>query len=231
MMQQIQLLPSERVYRLVGLLPQELAELLVIVLPAVDRHRTAARAARPDRQRAPGAGRKRRLHPAQELLLVLIYLHHNVAHRVVGQLFGVSADVSEALFHEIRPILQEVCPANRFEPEKRWKRNVLPWQPEELDRVLIDTFTNSVLRPTGGARHKRGSLGKKKRPPRKTHRATEATARGSPSRRAAEGPPPTRGSGKAALVRHSFSARRSRELWRTRTRPPSSRLIADRGKS
>jgi Helix-turn-helix of DDE superfamily endonuclease len=174
--QQIHLLPPERVHALVGFSPQGLAELLAIVLPAVDRYRTAAiRAARPHRRRAPGAGRKRLLHPAQEVLLVLIYLHHNVAHRVVGQLFGVSADISEALFHEIMPILQEVCPTNRFEAEKRWKRNMPPWQPEKLDRMLLDTFATSVLQPTGAARQKRGYSGKKKRPTLKTHLATDAT--------------------------------------------------------
>jgi hypothetical protein len=182
----------------VGLSPKELAELLAIVLPAVDRHRAAARAARPHRQRAPGAGRKRRLHPAKEVLLVLIYLHHNVAHRVVGQMFGVSADISEALFHEIVPILQDVCPANRFEAKKRWKRHVPPWQPEELDRVLIDTFATSVLQPTRGARQKWGYTGKKKRPTRKTQVATDATARCSLARRATGGQLPTHGSLKAA---------------------------------
>lgn len=175
MIQQIHLLPPERVRTLVGLSSEALADLLVVVLPTLDRHRKAVHSARPHRQRAPGAGRKHRLHPTQEVLLVLIYLRHNVAHRVVGQMFGVSADVSEALFREIVPILQEVCPANQFDAEKQWKRNVSPWQPEELDRVLIDTFAPSVPRSTGGARQKRGYSGKKKtRPTLKILVATDA---------------------------------------------------------
>jgi DDE superfamily endonuclease/Helix-turn-helix of DDE superfamily endonuclease len=174
MIKQIQSLQPERVHTLVGLFPEALAELLAVALPELDRRRQAARATRPNRHRAPGAGRKRCLNPAQEVLLVLIYLRHNVAHGVVGQMFGVSADVSEDLFHEIVPLLRDLCPANRFAAEKRWQRNAPPWQPDELDLVLIDTFETSVPRPTGEARQRRVYSGKKKRHTLKTQVATDA---------------------------------------------------------
>jgi hypothetical protein len=38
---------------------------------------------------------KRKLVPAEEVLLDLVYLRHNAVDEVVGHLFGVSADLSE----------------------------------------------------------------------------------------------------------------------------------------
>lgn len=97
---------SERLHALTGLTPVALAELLLVVLPEVSRYQ-AQQAARLQRQCAPGAGRKRRLSPAQEVLRVLISLRHTVAHEVVGGLFGVSADTNENRFHELVLILRD----------------------------------------------------------------------------------------------------------------------------
>lgn len=105
--------------------------------------------------------------------MVLIYLRHNVAHEVVGQLFGASADTSENLFHEIVPILRDLCPADGYDAAKRWKKGEPSWRPEQVDRILIDTFETSVRRPTGEARQKRVYSGKKKRHTLKTQVVTD----------------------------------------------------------
>jgi hypothetical protein len=167
-------LPADRIHALTGLTPVALAELLAVVLPVLTERRRQALAQRPERQRAMGAGAKRQLSPAREVLLVLLYLRHNVAHEVVGGVFGVSADTSENLFHEIVPLLRELCPANRFDAEKRWKRGAPAWTPEVVERVLIDTFETPIPRPTGEARQKRVYSGKKKRHTLKTQVATDA---------------------------------------------------------
>ncbi len=114
-----------------------LGELLATLLPELIRRRTQAQTHRSDRQRAVGGGAKRQLAPAQEVLLVLIYLRHNVAHEVVGQLFGVSADTSENVFHEIVPLVRELFPANRCAAEQRFRRDGPALYVEQIDRVLI----------------------------------------------------------------------------------------------
>jgi hypothetical protein len=171
-------LPADRLHALTGLLPKALAELLIVVLPVLTQRRRHSLAQRPDRQRALGAGAKRQRSPTREVLLVLIYLRHNVAHEVVGQLFGVSADTRENLFHEIVPLLRELCPAHRFAAEKRWKRGEPTWTPEEVDHVLIDTFETPIPRPTGEARQRRVYSGKKKRHTVKTQVATDSHGEG-----------------------------------------------------
>jgi hypothetical protein len=97
---QINNLKPGRLRALTGMTVKALEELLATVLPELVRRREEAKGNRPNRQRAVGGGAKRKLAPAQEVLLALIYLRHNVAHEVVGQMFGVSADLSENLFHE-----------------------------------------------------------------------------------------------------------------------------------
>src|SRR5215210_6832380 len=145
---QLQHYSEDRVRALFGLTPKALGELFAAVLPVLVQRRQQRQQERPHRQRAWGGGRQRRLKPYQEVLLTLVYLRHNVAHAVVGELFGVSADTSENTFHEVVAVLREVCPANRWAAEKQWKRSEPSWQPEEVDHVLIDSFESPVPRPS-----------------------------------------------------------------------------------
>src|SRR5262244_476119 len=155
--------PPEKLHALFGLTLSALGALLAKVLPELLRRRQAERIGRPDRQRAVGGGRRRGLKPYQEVLLTLIYLRHNVAHAVVGELFGVSADTSENTFHEVVFVLRDVCPAPRWDAEKQWKKSEPSWTPDQVERALIDSFESPVRRPSLPERQKRVYSGKKKR--------------------------------------------------------------------
>jgi hypothetical protein len=165
---------EKRLRALCGLTLPAWEQLLAAAVPALLARRQA-QANRPGRQRAVGGGRKRRLSPAQELLLTLIYLRHNVAHAVVGALFGVSADTSENTFHEVVQVLREVCPAQRWDAEKKWKKGEPSWQPEEYDRVLVDSFETPVRRPSRDEAQRRVYSGQKKRHTRKTQVVTDTS--------------------------------------------------------
>ena len=164
-----------RIHALFGLSPPALSALFEAVLPVLLQRRRQAQENRPNRQRAVGGGRTRGLSPYQEVLLTLLYLRHNVAHAVVGQLFSVSADTSENTFHEVIQVLKAVCPSNRFDAEKRWKKSVPSWQPDEIDHVLIDSFETPIQRPSTADRQKRAYSGKKRTHTTKTQTATDAT--------------------------------------------------------
>lgn len=172
---QINNLKPGRLRALTGMTVKALGELLATVLPELEKRRAQAKHHRPDRRRAVGGGAKRKLVPAQEVLLVLIYLRHNVAHEVVGAMFSVSADLSENLFHEIVPLLRELFPANRFEAEKRYRQEGASLVVEKIDRVLIDSFETAIPRPSNQERQKRVYSGKKKRHTLKTQIITDAT--------------------------------------------------------
>jgi hypothetical protein len=166
--------PAEKVRALLGLTVAALSELFAKVLPELLCRRQAERVRRLDRQRAVGGGRRRQLKPYQEVLLTLIYLRHNVAHAVVGELFGVSADTSENTFHEVVFVLRDVCPAQRWDAEKRWKKGAPSWTPDKVERVLIDSFESPVRRPSLPKRQKRVYSGKKKRHTLKSQVVTDA---------------------------------------------------------
>ena len=158
---------ESRLRALCGLPRKALNTLLEAGEPELVRQRAVARE-RPLRQRAPGGGRKRLLSPRREILLTLVYLRHNVAHEVVGALFGVSADVSEDTFHEVVRVLRNVCPAQRWDAEKRWLKGEPSWQPADLERVLIDSFETPVPRPSQEPQQRQRYSGKKKRHTLKT---------------------------------------------------------------
>lgn len=113
--------------------------------------------------------------PYQEVLLTLLYLRHNVAHGVVGELFCVSADTSENTFHEVIQVLKDLCPSARWEAEKKWKKSEPSWRPEDLDRVLIDRFETPIQRPSISDRQKRAYSGKRHAHTTKTQVATDGT--------------------------------------------------------
>jgi len=154
--------PEDKVRALVGLPPAALGELFCVALPAVQQRREHEHAHKPGRKRKVGGGRKRLLKPYQEILLTLISLRHNVAFCVVGLMFGVSADVAENTFHEIIGVLKEVCPANRWEAEKRWTKKEPSWKPEEIDTVIVDSFETPIPRPSIEPKQKVFYSGKKK---------------------------------------------------------------------
>src|SRR5450631_129331 len=139
--------PEDKVRALVGLTHAALGELLLTALPEIQRRRQQEQAQKQNRKRKTGGGRKRLLKPYQEVLLTLIYLRHNVAFCVVGLMFGVSADVAENTFHEIVGVLKDVCPANRWEAEKRWTKREPSWRPDEIDQVIVDSFETPIPRP------------------------------------------------------------------------------------
>ena len=166
--------PPEKVRALFGLTLSALGALLATVLPELVRRRQVERTQRPDQRRAVGGGRRRRLKPSQAVLVPLVYLRHNVAHAVVGELFGVSADTSENTFHEVVFVVRDVCPANRWDAEKKGKKGAPSWKPDNVERVLIDSCESPVRRPSLPARQKRVSSGQKKRHTLKTQSVTDA---------------------------------------------------------
>ena len=155
--------PDDKVRALFGLTPAALGTLLEAALPELLRGRQELQQSRPGRKRAWGGGRKRGLKPYQEVLLTLLYLRHNVSHAVVGQMFGVSADTSENTFHEVVAVLRDVCPANRWNAQKKWNKSEPSWKPDELDQIIVDSFETPVSRPSLPETQRRLYSGKKKR--------------------------------------------------------------------
>ena len=172
-LQQLQAFPKDRVRALLGLEPAALSQLLATLLPELIARRLAEQTAKPNRKRSPGGGRRRKLFPYQEVLLTLVYLRHNVSHAVVGQMFSVSADISENSFHDVVQLLRDLCPAHRWDAEKKWTKKEPSWHPDTLDVVLVDSFETPIARPSLPTVQRQLYSGKKKRHTLKTQIITD----------------------------------------------------------
>jgi len=143
--------PPDRIRALTGLTPVALTSLVATAGPAIIAKRQQTRQSQPHRKRRVGGGRKRCLTTEQEILLTVIYLHHNVCLTVLGQLFGVSADTAENTFAEVVAILRDVCPASGLDVHKRYKRNEPSWEPEAVDKIIVQSFETPISPPSATA--------------------------------------------------------------------------------
>jgi len=141
-----------------------LANLMTIVLPILEAERERTLQTRADRKRkyVKNDGRRRTVFARQKFLMTLIYLRQNVNHTVVGQMFGVSADTSENVFHEVLPILQREFPSQKWEAEKKWRKGAEKWSPNEVDYLIIDSFETPIKRSSISEKQKKKYSGKKK---------------------------------------------------------------------
>lgn len=141
-----------------------LANLMAIVLPILEAERENTWQTRSDRKRkyVRNDGRKRKVYARQKFLMTLIYLRQNVNHTVVGEMFGVSADTSENVFHEVVPILQREFPSQKWEVEKKWRKSQEKWSPDEVDYLIIDSFETPIKRSSINEKQRKKYSGKKK---------------------------------------------------------------------
>ena len=171
---QLQAYPKDRVRALFGLEPAALGQLLAVALPPLLERRLQGQQAKQGRKRAVGGGRSRKLLPYREVLITLVYLRHNVSHAACGAMFGVSADICENSFHEAVQLLRDVCPAERWDAQKKWTKREPSWHPDTLDQVLVDSFETPVCRPSLPEKQRRLYSGKKKRHTLKSQIVTDA---------------------------------------------------------
>ena len=129
---------------------------MFLVLPELERRRTPRLAQRPQRKRAlvVDDGRPRAVTPLHKTLRTLLSWRPNGAPAVVGARFGVSADSSANAFHARLPVWRDLFPKAKREAEKR-PRTQPPWTPDEVERLLMESFATPVSRPRLHDRQKR----------------------------------------------------------------------------
>lgn len=161
---------TTQIKALFGFHPAILAEILFRVLPELERQRAARLAKRTGRKRPyfDKDGRPREVTPLHKVLMMMLYLRHNVSHEVVGAMFGFSADAAEDAFAEVLPVLRDLFPKEKWEAEKRHRSADSKWNPAEIDCLIIDSFETPLRRPSLNERQKRVYSGKKRQHTLKT---------------------------------------------------------------
>lgn len=166
--------PRNRVKSLFGLEPEILAEVIIRVLPVLEQNREERLRNNPERKRrfVKKDGRPADLKPIHKLLMTLLYLRHNTSATLVGQMFGFSADsVEKNALPEVLAVLKQLFPASRWEAVKRHRNE--KWNPDEVDKIIVDSFETPIPRPSVNERQKRVYSGKKKRHTLKTQIYTD----------------------------------------------------------
>jgi len=160
----LKMFPENRLKSLFGLEPQVLAEVIIRVLPVLEQNREnrLRNALNRKRRFVKNDGRPPEMKPIHKLLMTLLYLRQNTSATVVGQMFGFSADsVEKNALPEVLAVLKELFPASRWEAVRR-HRNA-KWNPDEVDKIIVDSFETPIPRPSDNERQKRVYSGKKKR--------------------------------------------------------------------
>ncbi len=159
----LKMFPENRVKSLFGLQPDVLAQVIIKVLPVLEQNREERLRNAPDRKRRfiKGDGRPPEMKPIHKLLMTLLYLRHHTSATVVGQIFGFSADsVEKNALPEVLPVLKELFPAARWEATQRHRNE--KWNPDSVDKIIVDSFETPIPRPSVNERQKRVYSGKKK---------------------------------------------------------------------
>src|ERR1700712_1497100 len=170
----LKMFPKNRIKSLFGLEPEILAQVIFQVLPVLEQNREHRLRNAPTRKRryVKGDGRPPELRPIHKLLMTLLYLRHNTSADFVGQMFGFSADsVEKNALPEVLAVLKELFPAERWEAVKRHRQG--KWEPDEVEKVIVDSFETPIPRPSDNDRQKRVYSGKKKRHTLKTQIVTD----------------------------------------------------------
>ena len=69
--------------------------------------------------------------------------------------------------------MRDLCPAHRFDAQKKWTKKEPSWSPDTLDVLLVDSFETPIARPSLPAMQKKFYSGKKKRHTIKTQIVTD----------------------------------------------------------
>ena len=160
----LKMFPENRLKSLFGLEPSVLAEVIFRVLPVLEQKRELRLRSSPERKRrfVKNDGRPAEMKSIHKLLITLLYLRQNTSATVVGQMFGFSADsVEKNALPEVLAALKELFPAARWEAVKRHRNE--KWNPDEVDKIIVDSFETPIPRPSNNERQKRVYSGKKKR--------------------------------------------------------------------
>ena len=123
------------------------------------------RHARPDRQRAIGAGPSFHLDPRDQLLVPLVWLRRYPTHEVLAWLFDVSPATVLRIVARLVPVLEQLghAPMRFPDPGRHHRRQFDALLADLPDlAVVIDTFEQKVQRPQRRAEADTWYSGKKK---------------------------------------------------------------------
>ncbi|OLT62966.1 IS5/IS1182 family transposase [Moorena bouillonii] len=111
-----------------------------------------------------GGGNHPKLSEEEQIILMLVYLRHNLSFQLLGLLFKVSESTAHNLFNYWQKIFQEALPPSRLEQVKKFPEEVEQIK-EELTNyeLIVDSSEQVIERPLDYQTQKNYYSGKQKR--------------------------------------------------------------------
>lgn len=150
------------------------------LLPSFEQAYEASRdAAKPQRKRARGGGRKARLQSIEaKLFYILFYCKCYPTFDLAGILFDLDRSQTHEWMHELRPVLEAALGHEMVLPERKLRKieTFLELFPG-VERVMIDGTERPIQRPQDAEAQTQNYSGKKRRHTRKHLAAVDQTKR------------------------------------------------------
>lgn len=111
-----------------------------------------------------GGGNHAKLSEEEQIILMLVYLRHNLSFQILGLLFQVSESTAHNLFNYWQNLFQENLPSSLLEQVKK--------SPEEREKIceeladyelIVDSSEQAIERPSDSSSQKQYYSGKQKR--------------------------------------------------------------------
>ncbi|NEP25983.1 MAG: transposase [Moorea sp. SIO3I6] len=111
-----------------------------------------------------GGGNHPKLSEEEQIILMLVYLRHNLSFQLLGLLFKVSESTAHNLFNYWQKIFQEALPPSRLEQVKKFPEEVEQIK-EELTNyeLIVDSSEQVIERPLDYQTQNKYYSGKQKR--------------------------------------------------------------------
>ena len=112
----------------------------------------------------PGSGTHPKLSEAEQIVLTLVYLRHNISFQLLGLIFQVSESTAHNIFTYWQKLLGKELPPSLLEQVKKFKEDEEIVQEQLTDyELIVDSAEQPIERPSDYQEQKKYYSGKQKR--------------------------------------------------------------------
>ena len=148
--------------RLLGIDYEQLEQLIVLGKMLNQKHREEIEKTK-IRINQPGSGTYPKLSQEEQIVLMLVYLRHNISFQLLGIIFQVSESTAHNIFTYWQKLLAEELPPSWLEQVKKFQEENIVLEGLTNYELIVDSAEQSIERPSDYQEQKKYYSGKQKR--------------------------------------------------------------------
>ncbi len=148
--------------RLLGIDYEQLEQLIVLGKLLYQKHREEIEKTK-IRINQPGSGTSPKLSQEEQIVLMLVYLRHNISFQLLGIIFQVSESTAHNIFTYWQKLLAEELPPSLLEQVKKFQEENIVLEGLTNYELIVDSAEQSIERPLDYQEQKKYYSGKQKR--------------------------------------------------------------------